>query len=341
MKRILKQGAWGREALIDGRTYLHFGGTSYLGMHYNSKFLSVLGMEILNWGAHFGSSRNSNLGLSIYHQAERALADYFRAPDALLTSSGYMAGQLLYHHFRSESRTLVYAPGAHPALGPTDREESNWEDILNHNTAGDPAPVLFMDSIGENGNSWPDFSALRQLNNNQYLVVSDDSHAFGVVEEGSGCYQELRGILGEQVVVCGSLGKGMGLPAGIVLGEPDLIESLRQSPVYQTSSPPSPAHLATFLKLKQEYKNAHSRLRENLQQAAVLLKPYNFLRHRPGYPVFTFSEPALARHLENNDILPTYFPYQGQFPGRIVISALHTDADLEKLNHAMSTFKLR
>lgn len=340
MNAIRQHEAWGRHTVIDGRQYLHFGGTSYLGMHCNPEFLRELSRQLLLWGSHFGSSRNSNLGLSIFEEAEKEFAEFFGAPAALLTSSGYMSGQLLYNYFSTSSRPLIYAPGSHPALGPANRREHNWDEIRALSPGSGAVPVLFTDSIGNNGYGWPEFHGLRDLDRDQYLVVADDSHAFGVVEGGKGCFQKLSKLLVNDVIVCGSLGKGMGMPAGIVLGDEGVIDAFRNSPVYQAASPPSPAHLATFIKTKEIFIAAHGQLMINLRQAEELLGGYDFLGHTEGYPVFTYGEPALAGHLEQNGILTTFFPYQDQLPGRIVISALHTKADLEKLTKAIASFHM-
>ena len=63
-----------RKILVDGVEYLYFGGTNYLGMSTNKDFQNILFESIKKWGTAYGSSRNSNIKLSIYETAEKLLA---------------------------------------------------------------------------------------------------------------------------------------------------------------------------------------------------------------------------------------------------------------------------
>jgi hypothetical protein len=55
----------------------------------------------------------------------------------------------------------------------------------------------------------------------------------------------------------------------------------------------------------------------------------------PGHPVWTFRDPSLAEGLYNQGILITHFDYPAeggtQSPSRIVITASHTTAHLDRL----------
>jgi 8-amino-7-oxononanoate synthase len=64
-----------RKVQINGLDYLYFGGTNYLGMTTNPEFQNILFESIKKWGISFGSSRNSNIKLSIYTSAENLLAE--------------------------------------------------------------------------------------------------------------------------------------------------------------------------------------------------------------------------------------------------------------------------
>ena len=81
--------------LEDGKKYLWFSGTDYLGMAHNEEFRSYLKEGFSLYGSHFGSSRNNSLQLNIYEEAESALAAYTVAPASLTVSSGMWAGQLV------------------------------------------------------------------------------------------------------------------------------------------------------------------------------------------------------------------------------------------------------
>lgn len=337
MNHFSSDSVWGREMVLDGKTYLNFGGTSYLGMHAHPEFLQALSRNVLSQGSHFGASPVSNLGLTIYAEAERKLAEFFDAPAALLTSSGYMAAQLLFQYFHTGEYTCYHAPGSHPALGLPGKEESSWKELTDRITGPEGRSVLFLDSINDDDKGWPGFPELRKTDLSKVQVVVDDSHGLGVINDGKGCYSLLGGYELGNLIVCGSLGKAMALPAGIVLGTSAFLEELKRTPIYRASSPPAPAPLKTFCHHSSLYLEQWNRLRVNIELAEELLSPYD-LAQQPKYPVFTFKDPHLANHLALHGILVTYFPYQSQNPGRIVISALHMETDLRKLGAIIQQF---
>ena len=59
-----------RVITVKGEEFLYFGGTSYLGMATQNEFLKILSNNIGKWGTSYGSSRNSNVKLSIYKKFE-------------------------------------------------------------------------------------------------------------------------------------------------------------------------------------------------------------------------------------------------------------------------------
>ena len=104
-----------------GQEYLFFSGTAYLGLPQHPAYQQLLSEAIRQYGTSYGSSRNGNLKLGVYEQAEAALADFVavnpvQKPSALTLSSGMMAGQVVSSWLRGQNTAFVYAPGAHPAL---------------------------------------------------------------------------------------------------------------------------------------------------------------------------------------------------------------------------------
>jgi 7-keto-8-aminopelargonate synthetase-like enzyme len=83
-----------RKVKINGVDYLYFGGTNYLGMTTNPEFQNILFNSFKKWGTSFGSSRNSNIKLSIYTIAENLLAENLNT-EAALTGSHKKVGEKL------------------------------------------------------------------------------------------------------------------------------------------------------------------------------------------------------------------------------------------------------
>lgn len=111
----------GRTITHEGRSYLFFSGTAYLGLPQHPAFGQLLMDGMDRYGTTFGSSRNGNLRLGIYEAAEAMLAATVGAPHALTVSSGMLAGQVVVNYLRAQNMPFIYGPGAHPAIweGPT------------------------------------------------------------------------------------------------------------------------------------------------------------------------------------------------------------------------------
>src|SRR3970040_1116859 len=101
---------------VDGVEYLYFGGTNYLGITTNPDFQNILFESIKKWGTGFGSSRNSNIQLSIYETAEKLLAKNIGTEAALAVSSGMLAGKLVVEHLSNTTDAVFHFPDTHPAL---------------------------------------------------------------------------------------------------------------------------------------------------------------------------------------------------------------------------------
>ena len=62
-----------RTIRYEGREYLFFSGTSYLGMPQNPVFRQLVTGAIEQYGTSYGSSRNGNVELTVYAEAEAKL----------------------------------------------------------------------------------------------------------------------------------------------------------------------------------------------------------------------------------------------------------------------------
>jgi 8-amino-7-oxononanoate synthase len=101
---------------INGIDYLYFGGTNYLGVTTHPDFQQILFDSIKKWGTSYGSSRNSNIKLSIYENAEKLLAINLNTEAALTVSSGMLAGKLVTEYLCKTTEMQFHLPNNHPAL---------------------------------------------------------------------------------------------------------------------------------------------------------------------------------------------------------------------------------
>jgi 8-amino-7-oxononanoate synthase len=339
--------------------YVWFGGTDYLAMGYHETFLAYLTTELKCYGTHFGSSRNNTLQLEVYREAETLFASFTNSPAALLTSSGMLAGQLVVNYCRElaagEATEFHYAPYTHPALRSRDIEvdtTGSWSDwaqktIQLVNEAPDEKQhFIFSDSVRSPVPEVHDFSVFEQLPANRKIwLVIDDSHGMGILgANGRGISTVLDRVPPAiNRVVVSSLNKAMGIPAGIILASPSILEILRTSPWFSGSSPAAPAYIAAAVALLKDgsYEQAHAQLLSNINYFMSQLTAFTKLSSAANYPVFCTATEELHDFLIEKGILTTCFPYPSPHDKplvRIVITAGHTIEDLDLLAKSIRSF---
>ena len=135
-------------------------------------------------------------------------------------------------------------------------------------------------------------------------------------------------------MVCCSLGKGLGIQAGAVLGTSDSIQMLRNTAFYGGASPAPPAFMGTLLDAAPIYRERRAVVMEHLELFKKSLHSLETFTHIEGHPSFEFSNPELAKSLEKNGFVFTNFNYpddNGPIISRIVLSAYHQKEDILRL----------
>ena len=340
-----------------GETYLFFSGTAYLGLAQHPDFQELLGSAIRRYGAVFGSSRNGNLQLGIYEEAEAKLAASVvngsaDTPTALTLSSGMMAGQVVVNWLNSQGVTFIYAPKAHPALWhePTITlpalSITDWLAQLPDKLQALPlGPVAIL--VNSLDAVWSEYYPFEWINNlpsdRPITLVVDDSHGLGVLNGGRGIWPQLQQQrLGASVrlIVTASLAKAMALPGGVVFSDATTIADLRRTAFFGACSPMPPAYLHTYAQADAFYVEGKKRLEENTRLAEELLLPTGLFRQATGYPVFFTERDDLYANLLERGIFIYSFAYPtaaDRANTRIVISAFHTAEDIQELAKWCST----
>lgn len=329
---------------VQGRSYLYFGGTAYLGLQAHPLFLELFHRSVETYGMHYGSSRKSNISLEVYARAEQRLAQWVGSEDALCMSSGYLAAQLAVQSLMDKGHSLFLVPGGHPALltkgVKTPLDFSELEAAVGREIEkGGPLPVVLFDTIAFWGGFFPDFGGLRTLPLDKMILIGDDSHGIGVVgRDGRGSYGLLKELNPAGLVVCCSLGKGLGVQAGALFGDARTLEMLRQTGFYGGASPPTPAVMGCLLEGGEIFSQRREKLMENYASFREGLKSISQFNHLEGHPTFEFGNASLAKALEDKGYIITHFHYpdaDGPLLGRIVISAYHSREDVVQLAHCL------
>lgn len=340
--------------LADGREFLWFSGTDYLGMGHDETFQLHLAEGFQRYGTHYGSSRNGSLRLAVYEEVEASLAAFVGAPAALVVSSGMWAGQLVLSNTEFLSAQVHYAPRVHPALWGPDyvSQELAWSEWLGQTiqkiqqSDAQQTHVICTDAVGSPWVEKYDLQVLHKLpDDHQILLIVDDSHGLGVLGQGgTGVFSQLPQRDNLRSVVTASLNKALGVPGGVIFGDADCIQNLRLSPRFAGSSPAAPAY---FYALQQNltkgiFQEAHKKLMANIQYFTKKLSHPNLLETIENYPVFCSRDSNLYPYLFENRILTSHFSYpKPTDPAivRLVITAPHQKVDLDRLAEVLSNFE--
>lgn len=307
----------GRTATVNGKEYLFFSGYSYLGMQHVPEFTSLVKEGIDKYGWLFPSSRISNTRLKIFEEAEIMLSAITGMEATLLVSSGFAAGRIATEPF---ANNLININPSHPAI-----KRRNVH--INAN-------VFAVDSVETLNAAVTDFSFVNKDQNNKTVIV-DDSHGIGLIgKQGEGIVSRLPQNEGTKYVLTYSLSKAFHINAGAISCSKELAILFRKEHAYTSATGPSPALLYAFIKGQSVYVLQRMQLQRNMAYFQALIKGVNGIHYHPELPVFILPENANTQKLFDQNIIISSFAYpdeNGRKYNRIVLSALHTKADLEIL----------
>lgn len=330
-----------RNISLANENYLYFGGTAYLGIPQNKAF-HALYLEGLNrFGLNNGTSRNNNVQLDIYNQAEQFSATYFGAEAALITSSGYLAAQLTIKQLAT-SGEVRYAPATHPALWLNDVPKitggfTEWSKsiIKEINESNINCWVIISNSLNNLYPELYDFSFVKEIDTQkQVVLIVDDSHGIGITNAGKGIFPALPQQENIETVVIASMAKALGVDAGLILGSERIISQLKETNEFLGASPPAAAGLFAFMNASSIYQEEHQKLMYLTSSLSEILKEDGQWKYASNFPVFLTSEPGMEDYLKKQQILISSFAYpdkNGSPINRLVLSSWHTPTDIEEL----------
>jgi len=286
----------GAACVIDGRRYLYFGGTSYLGLHGHPEVIAAACEATRQYGIHSATSRALFGNTPLTVAVERSAAEFFGLADAFYFVSGYVSTTVLLQAIASDFDVLFLDQSAHYSVAEAARAVSlplvrfsprDAEDLrhrLAQHVGPRQRPLVLTDGVS------PSLGCLAPLDRYGKIlaayggagVLVDDAHGVGTLgERGRGTLEflglwsaavnaeraadaglEVRWYLG------GTLSKALGGFGGIVPGSPAFLRRVRTASHYfdGASAPPTPvaAASACALQLVQRQPELRARLRDNV-----------------------------------------------------------------------------
>lgn len=334
-----------RMITVDGKNYIYFGGTSYLGMASHPEFQKLLFEAINNWGTAYGSSRNANIKLSVYEKVESALARSIGTEKVLSLSSGTLAGQLVLAYLSLRKLKFYHYPKTHPAIIQKNSQPLFLQghinaELINHV----PETVVICADAIISGEIHPtDFKFLNDISlTKKVILIIDESHSLGIVgDEGFGIYNQIIHPIIHQKLIVSSLTKAYGCTGGIIGGSKELIEAFQTHPLFVSASGMNPIFLDALFNAQNLFQIQLHILRDNMAYLAQNFSwnlPFVF---NPKYPVIYCTDNRIYDYLKSEGIVITNFKYPNYDikMNRIVITAQHTHADLDQLINSLKKFK--
>tara|TARA_R110002072_G_scaffold216077_1_gene373222 strand:+ start:171657 stop:172718 length:1062 start_codon:yes stop_codon:yes gene_type:complete len=334
----------GRTIKVEGKEYLYFSGTSYLGIAQDKTFLNALSDNLFLFGANHGQSRINSIRLNVFDDFENHFAQKAGSESAAVLSSGYLAGIAAWRSLHKDAEETWIAPDAHSAIVPDHLYPSiqlnftQWKNhCLEHSKSLSPRKILLIaNAVDPFSCEIHEYDWVKSIaQKHEVSLLIDDSHAFGAF--GNSIYGTYQKWIDPNInlLVSGSLGKGLGLPAGIILGEESQIYKIKATPLFGGASPGSPAHLKTFLNMEKLYLKKKSWLEDATGIFAQEMANVTQLKGSRYFPVFAYTDPSWVNEFEKAGIITSSFPYptsESPSVNRIVISAVHELGDLMYLN---------
>ena len=313
---------------FEGKEYRWLGGTNYLNIGTHPLFQEKLQEGIRIFSQNWGSSRLNNFRMDVWENLEAVLAKRFRVEAAALCSSGLLAGQTVMQYVAQNypDYEISLAPKTHPALwrhplSPTPGAFIDWKKDTN---------ILCMDGIGS---PWVEEFLTgfeQQLSPNQTLIV-DESHRLGIVSTQIQTPANL--------IQTSSLSKAFGIPAGIILGSKDTIETVKKDPFWIGASPANPAYVYACLHAQEAY---DERVILSAELAKAFTKNASHVHLVPNYPAFSSDDSALFDHLKSHGFLCNQFAYPNPQSAplcRAILPSCLNMQDIEELTQALSTYE--
>ncbi|MFH4965915.1 aminotransferase class I/II-fold pyridoxal phosphate-dependent enzyme [Gaetbulibacter sp. M235] len=333
-----------RTIQVEGKDYLYFGGTAYLGLPTNRDFQSTLTQCLLKWGSFYGSSRNSNIKLSVFNRVEDFFAKQIGTEDSVTTSSGTLAGRLILEYLSKSDYVFYHYPKTHPAILHNNSLPLFIDDKLNPSLLNNLEEniVITADSVLALEVKPTSFDFLNDISSKKRItLVVDESHSLGIVgKNGKGIFNTIPNEKLVRKIMISSLGKALGLSGGIIASDKKFIDSIKKEELFISSSCANAAYLEAYLLSQDLIKVQQQKLKENLEFLFKDLNLNSSFTFNKNYPIIYCNDKNFYKDLFNNNIIITNFKYPNYkgLMNRIVITANHTKEDLENLKQVLKIY---
>jgi len=365
----LMEGPPGALTRIDGKEYLYFGGTGYLGLAGHPEVIHAGCEALCRYGTHTATSRAGYGNSPLTLEVERLAAEFFGTAGAFYFASGYVGNHILIQAVADRADLVLVDESAHFCLAEAShllggtvesfshRDPDDLREKLRKRAGWGQRPLVLTDGIFSISGAVAPLERyvelLREYGTATLLI--DDAHGTGTVGlNGRGSLEHL-GLWGEEVnadpardglgiYVCSTLSKAIGGFGGVLPGSLALLDRVRQTSHYYegASAPMSAAAGATAkaLEIVLREPQLRRRLDQNSQRLRGGLRALGLALDDWPTPIVGLSIGSSENMRRIHDalrragiIVPYFAAYSGAgLAGRLRISvfATHTEEMLDR-----------
>ncbi len=287
----------GARCTIDGRSYLYFGGTSYLGLHGHPEVIAAACEATRKYGIHSATSRSLYGNTPQVLAVERMAAEFFDLEGAFYFASGYASNAILLQTLAPHFDVLYLDESAHysvaeaalaarlPLVRFRPRDAEDLQRGLRQHLGSKQRPLVLTDGVSSSLGCVAPVDRYCQVLEpyDGSAILVDDAHGLGVIgDNGRGTLEfwgRWSGAVNDDPAVAdrppgrlyvgGTLSKALGGFGGIVPGSAALLRRVRAATHYYegASAPPTPAAAASAraLELIRQHPELRLRLWENVR----------------------------------------------------------------------------
>jgi 8-amino-7-oxononanoate synthase len=354
----------GTRVFKDGKEFIMLSSNDYLGLSHHPKIKEAGIDAIQKWGSSTTGARLANGGRIFHRELEEKLAEFLGKEACHVFSAGYLACASAITGFADRKDLILADKNLHSSLWSGIQLSGARCERFAHNNPEHASDILSEEGADTNilvlegvysmeGHiaKLPAFAEIAREHN--AFVILDDAHGFGVLGKNGRGTADHFGMTDQVDVLCASFSKSLAGAGGFVASNREGIEYMRshskQTIFSAALSPASCACAQAALEIMQNEPEHQEKLFKNLERYRGILANLEldtWESETPAIPIVLGEKEKVYyfwKALLEKGIYSIISIAPGVPPGkdliRTAISASHTEADLDRIEEAMTYAK--
>ncbi len=348
------QGAW---LVVDGKKVLNFCSNNYLGLANHPKLVAAAKKALDELGVGPAAVRTIAGTMTLHLELEKRLAAFKGVESAITFQSGFTANlatipalvgkeDVIFSDRLNHASIIDGSRLSGAKIIPYDHcDVASLETVVKENLSQFRRAMIITDGVfSMDGDIAPLDKIYEVAGRYDILLMVDDAHGEGVLGKGGRGIVDHFGLHGKVDVEIGTMSKAFGVVGGVVAGSPVIVEwlRLRGRPFLFSSAVtvPDAAACIAAIDILETSTELVDKLWDNARYFKAEMKKLGFdtgLSTTPITPVMLGEAPLaqeFSRDLFEESVFAMALGYptvpQGKARIRVMISAAHSKADLDK-----------